>query len=149
MIGIYLPRAAVVNCGINRTQPVQNVPTSILFRVQFAGEFMVPVDKDKKQDVAEPEDTNEPKGDPEMAPVYLGRLLPVFCETFQSTMLPSVRKASLTLIKKMVHYIQPSLLVETCSPESATYNLGTMLVEVIATVLDNEVKYLLCVSYRC
>ncbi|CAH0382752.1 unnamed protein product [Bemisia tabaci] len=106
--------------------------------LQSPGEFMVPVDKDKKQDVAEPEDTNEPKGDPEMAPVYLGRLLPVFCETFQSTMLPSVRKASLTLIKKMVHYIQPSLLVETCSPESATYNLGTMLVEVIATVLDNE-----------
>lgn len=41
----------------------------------------------------------------------------------------------------MVHYIQPSLLVEACSPESSTYNLGTMLVEVIATVLDNEVKY--------
>lgn len=50
-----------------------------------------------------------------------------------------VRRASLSLIKKMVHYIQPSLLVEACSPESSTYNLGTMLVEVIATVLDNEV----------
>jgi hypothetical protein len=40
----------------------------------------------------------------------------------------------------MVHYIQPSLLVEACSPESPTYNFGTMLVEVIATVLDNEVR---------
>jgi hypothetical protein len=50
------------------------------------------------------------------------------------------RKASLNLIKKMVHYIQPSLLVEACSPESPTYNFGTMLVEVIATVLDNEVR---------
>jgi len=32
------------------------------------------------------------------------------------------------------------LLVEACSPESPTYNFGTMLVEVIATVLDNEVR---------
>jgi hypothetical protein len=40
----------------------------------------------------------------------------------------------------MVHYIQSSLLVEACSPESPTYNFGTMLVEVIATVLDNEVR---------
>lgn len=106
--------------------------------LQSPGEWMIPVDKEKKQDTIEPEDSGEPKGDPEMAPVYLRRLLPVFCNTFQSTMLASVRKASLSLIKKMVHYIHPSLLVEACSPESSTYNLGTMLVEVIATVLDNE-----------
>ncbi|KAL1139402.1 hypothetical protein AAG570_006386 [Ranatra chinensis] len=86
-------------------------------------------------------ESEEPRGDPEMAPVYLRRLLPVLCNTFQATMLPSVRKSSLSLIKKMVHYIQPSLLVEACSPESTTYNLGTMLVEVIATVLDNESSY--------
>lgn len=80
----------------------------------------------------------EPKGDPEMAPVYLKRLLPVFCQTFQSTMLPSVRKASLSLIRKMVHYIQPDLLVETCGADK-TNGYGAMLVEVIANVLDNEV----------
>lgn len=57
----------------------------------FAGEWMIPVDKEKKQDTVEPEDSGEPKGDPEMAPVYLRRLLPVFCNTFQSTMLASVR----------------------------------------------------------
>ncbi|XP_067009629.1 E3 ubiquitin-protein ligase HECTD1 isoform X3 [Anabrus simplex] len=106
--------------------------------LQSPGEWMIPSEKEKKPDTVEPEDSSEPKGDPEMAPVYLRRLLPVFCNTFQSTMLPSVRKASLSLIKKMVHYIQPSLLVEACSPESPTYNFGTMLVEVIATVLDNE-----------
>uniref|UniRef100_A0A1B6DIC7 E3 ubiquitin-protein ligase n=1 Tax=Clastoptera arizonana TaxID=38151 RepID=A0A1B6DIC7_9HEMI len=106
--------------------------------LQSPGEWMIPVNKEKKTDTIEQEDTNEPKGDPEMAPLYLRRLLPVFCNTFQSTMLASVRKSSLSLIKKMVHYIQPTLLVEACSPESSTYNLGTMLVEVIATVLDNE-----------
>lgn len=49
------------------------------------------------------------------------------------------RKASLSLIKKMIHYIQPDLLMETCSLESPTYNFGATLTEVIATVLDNEV----------
>lgn len=101
---------------------------------------------------------NEPKGDPEMAPLYVKRLLPVFCQTFQSTMLASVRKASLGkyiyihnvylvklltfifiagLIRKMVHYAQPELLNELCT---ADVNVGTILVEVIATVLDNEVR---------
>ncbi|KAL0267404.1 UNVERIFIED_CONTAM: hypothetical protein PYX00_009683 [Menopon gallinae] len=106
--------------------------------LQSPGEWMLPGDKDKKSESVESEDVSEPKGDPEIAPIYLRRLLPVFCNTFQSTMLPSVRKASLSLIKKMVHYIQPSLLAEACSPEAPTHNLGTMLVEVIATVLDNE-----------
>lgn len=52
---------------------------------------MIPGDKDKKTEAVESEDLTEPKGDPEMAPIYLRRLLPVFCTTFQSTMLPSVR----------------------------------------------------------
>ncbi len=50
------------------------------------------------------------------------------------------RKSSLNLIKKMVHYIQPSLLTDMCCNDSPTYGLGTMLVEVIANVLDNEVS---------
>lgn len=39
----------------------------------------------------EKEESNEPKGDPEVAPIYLKQLLPVFTNVFQSTMLPSVR----------------------------------------------------------
>jgi E3 ubiquitin-protein ligase HECTD1 len=52
---------------------------------------MIPAEKEKKTDAVESDDSGEPKGDPEMAPVYLRRLLPVFCNTFQSTMLASVR----------------------------------------------------------
>lgn len=81
-------------------------------------------------------ETTEPKGDPDMAPVYLRRLLPVFCHTFQSSMIASVRKASLTIIKKMVHYTQPVLLNSLCSHESNLF-IST-LVEVVAAVLDNE-----------
>ncbi|XP_043269545.1 E3 ubiquitin-protein ligase HECTD1 isoform X3 [Venturia canescens] len=105
--------------------------------LQSPGEWMLPPNQEHRKPDTEVEDFTEPKGDPEMAPVYLRRLLPVFCTTFQSTMLSSVRKASLSLIRKMVHYIQPELLVETCGSDK-TSGCGAMLVEVIANVLDNE-----------
>lgn len=120
--------------------------------LQSPGEWMVPLERDRpRKSESDSEDVIEPRGDPEMAPIYLTRLLPVFCSTFQATMLPSVRKASLGLIKKMIHYIQPSVLMELCNPESTSNNFSTQLVEVIATVLDNEVglaflllKYFVC-----
>ncbi|XP_015591532.2 E3 ubiquitin-protein ligase HECTD1 isoform X2 [Cephus cinctus] len=105
--------------------------------LQSPGEWMLPSNQEHRKPETEVEEFTEPKGDPEMAPVYLKRLLPVFCATFQSTMLPSVRKASLSLIRKMVHYIQPELLVEACSADG-TAGCGATLVEVIANVLDNE-----------
>ncbi|XP_023244989.1 E3 ubiquitin-protein ligase HECTD1 isoform X2 [Copidosoma floridanum] len=107
--------------------------------LQSPAEWMLPPpgQDDRKLESNDVKELSEPKGDPEMAPVYLKRLLPVFCSTFQSTMLPSVRKASLSLIRKIVHYIQPELLVETCGADK-TNGCGAMLVEVIANVLDNE-----------
>lgn len=44
-----------------------------------------------KTETVQTNESKEPKGDPEMASIYLKRLLPVFCNTFQSTMLPSIR----------------------------------------------------------
>ncbi|CAK6980078.1 E3 ubiquitin-protein ligase HECTD1 isoform X5 [Scomber scombrus] len=109
--------------------------------LQSPGDWMCPVNKGddkKKKDVnKEEEEGSEPKGDPEMAPIYLKRLLPVFAQTFQQTMLPSIRKASLALIRKMVHYSSEVLLKEVCDSE-AGHNLPTVLVEITATVLDQE-----------
>ncbi|XP_064192134.1 E3 ubiquitin-protein ligase HECTD1 isoform X3 [Anguilla rostrata] len=109
--------------------------------LQSPGDWMCPVNKGddkKKKDVnKEEEESNEPKGDPEMAPTYLKRLLPVFAQTFQQTMLPSIRKASLALIRKMIHYSSEALLKEVCNSDSG-HNLPTVLVEITATVLDQE-----------
>ncbi|XP_078144182.1 E3 ubiquitin-protein ligase HECTD1 [Centroberyx gerrardi] len=109
--------------------------------LQSPGDWMCPVNKGddkKKKDVnKEEEEGSEPKGDPEMAPIYLKRLLPVFAQTFQQTMLPSIRKASLALIRKMVHYSSEVLLKEVCDSETG-HNLPTVLVEITATVLDQE-----------
>lgn len=47
---------------------------------------------DHKEEVPEDRpESSEPKGDPEMAPVFLRNLLPVFAQVFQSAMLQSVR----------------------------------------------------------
>uniref|UniRef100_A0A4W5N0X6 E3 ubiquitin-protein ligase n=1 Tax=Hucho hucho TaxID=62062 RepID=A0A4W5N0X6_9TELE len=109
--------------------------------LQSPGDWMCPVnkgeDKKKKDANKEEEEGSEPKGDPEMAPIYLKRLLPVFAQTFQQTMLPSIRKASLALIRKMIHYSCEVLLKEVCDSD-AGHNLPTVLVEITATVLDLE-----------
>ena len=39
-----------------------------------------------------PEDGDrEPRGDPEMAPLYLRKMLPIFAQVYNNTMMPSVR----------------------------------------------------------
>jgi len=75
----------------------------------------------------------DPKGDPEMVPVYVEALLPVLCRTFQSTMIASVKRASLGLLKKMLHYLGPDLVVQVSQSE-----VGGEIVAVMATVLDTE-----------
>ncbi|KAM9294000.1 E3 ubiquitin-protein ligase HECTD1 isoform 1-T1 [Gastrophryne carolinensis] len=109
--------------------------------LQSPGDWMCPVnkgdEKKKKDSNREEEECSEPKGDPEMAPVYLKRLLPVFAQTFQQTMLPSIRKASLALIRKMIHFCSEALLNEVCDSD-AGHNLPTVLVEITASVLDQE-----------
>ena len=81
-------------------------------------------------------EAEETRGDPEMVPQYVHCLLPVFCHTlitFQSTMIPSVKRASLGLVRKMLHYLQPEVLEEVSNRE-----VGQEVVAVLATVLDAE-----------
>ncbi len=75
-----------------------------------------------------------PKGDPEMIPIYAKSLLPMFCHTFQSTMIVTVKKSSLGLIKKIIHYMESELLAVVCQNRQ----LVGEIVEVLTSVLDNE-----------
>ena len=50
------------------------------------------------------------------------------------------RKASLALIRKMIHYTQPELMLEMCICDSEASTFSNQLVEVLAIVLDNEVR---------
>lgn len=121
--------------------------------LQSPGEWMAAGHSLVNKDGSDDSSTIEPRGDPEMAPIYLKFFLPMFCRTFQGTMLSSVRRASLGLIKKMVQYAHPQVLKGLCNSQSeaistdmpviaisSSCNLGTLLVEVVASVLDNEVS---------
>ena len=57
-----------------------------------------------------------------MVPVYVSTLLPVFCHTFHSSMIPSVKRACLGLIKKIVHYMDKDLLEATSNTDVAGIN---------------------------
>ena len=76
-----------------------------------------------------------PKGDPEMIPLYVRTLLPMFCQTYQATMITSVKKSSLGLIKKIIHYLTNELMIEVCTEN---VHLIASVVEVLTSVLDNE-----------
>ncbi|KAH8410654.1 hypothetical protein KR009_011091 [Drosophila setifemur] len=112
--------------------------------LQSPGEWMSPdhslLDKDGKKYTL-----MEPRGDPEMAPIYLKLLLPIFCRTFLGSMLGSVRRASLAVIKKIVQYAYPTVLQSLSGSgygedftSTSAQNGGNLLIEVVASVLDNE-----------
>ena len=54
-----------------------------------------------------------------MVPRYVKSLLPMFSRTYQSTMIQSVKKSSLGLIKKIVLYLNAQLLKQICTEEPA------------------------------
>lgn len=53
--------------------------------------------KNESEDGSEPQEDLD-KGDPEMAPVYLKRLLPVFTELFHSSLAPPLRSEFIVLV---------------------------------------------------
>jgi E3 ubiquitin-protein ligase HECTD1 len=60
--------------------------------LQSPGEYMVTSEVARERTKSDCEEiVQEPKGDPEMAPTYLQRLLPLFCSTYHSTMVPAIR----------------------------------------------------------
>jgi len=61
----------------------------------------------------------------------------------------AARKASLALLRKMIHYITPLLLDEICSQEGTGVNFGSQLVEVLSVVLDNEVCVTEQITLEC
>lgn len=92
---------------------------------------------ESKKDVEKKEEPERAvKGDPEMALKYVKHLVPVFAHTYQGSLLHSIKKATLAILKKMIHYIPASMMEELVS-----HNVASQLVDVIAVALNSEVKY--------
>ena len=73
-----------------------------------------------------------------MVPIYVSTLLPVFCHTFHSSMIPSVKRASLGLVKKIVHYMDKNLLDATSNTDVAgqVFFRGKHLKKIILPVTE-------------
>ena len=87
------------------------------------------------------EEEEEDKGDPEMAPVYIKRLLPVMAEVFHSSLAPALRKECLRLMKKICRYITSEWLEEISQDRDVQQpTFPAQISEVLAITLENEVK---------
>ena len=121
-------------------------------KLSFTGEWMVPTNttqtrepsteqpktEETKKNEEPAEEPTEPvvKGDREMAPLYVKRLLPVFAQTFKSSLVPSIRKATLAIMKKVIHFIPIEMMCEVI----ASSNVASNVVEVLSSVLNVEVS---------
>ncbi len=105
-------------------------------------------EEDKKKDSKSKEkesgevESPEDRGDPEMVPVYLQRLLPIFTEIYHSSLAPALRKESLRLTRKMCRYISSTCLqelcIETAPLDHAHPPFSAQISEVLAAVLESE-----------
>ncbi len=102
-------------------------------------------------------DTSRITGDEAMSREYISKLLPAFTSLFlQQAMQPNMRRAALTLVRKMSHFCPADLMLQLASNQSQVAKvddadkngasqypecspLAVQLVQVIAAVLDNEV----------
>ena len=112
--------------------PASNTPGRDATTSQTNEEESKPDEEPKE----ETEDTTV-KGDVEMAPLYATRLLPVFAQTFRSSLVPSIRKATLAIMKKVIHYIPQGMMSEVIS----SCNIAASIVEVLSSVLNVEVCF--------
>ena len=119
--------------------PVGNSSASTSVPTQPAAAQDATSVEEKKE---EPEDV---KGDPEMAPVYLKNLLPLFAKNYKETMMPSIRKATLALMRKMIHYASQAQLEEL----SQNSTFASVIVEVLSVVLDHEVSVSITIKKKC
>ncbi|XP_068683255.1 E3 ubiquitin-protein ligase HECTD1-like isoform X4 [Montipora foliosa] len=117
--------------------------------LQSPGEWMVPVGNNSAPSTAaaqplaaedstnteeKKEEAEDVKGDAEMAPIYLKNLLPLFAKNYKETMMPSIRKATLALMRKMIHYASQAQLEDL----SQNLSFASVIVEVLSVVLDHD-----------
>ena len=79
---------------------------------------------------------NEIKGDIEMQPLYLQRLLATFCQLYQNTMILTIKRSTLRLISKLLHYATvEQIRVHLMREEN---NILTTLFELLSSILDTN-----------
>ena len=80
--------------------------------------------------------SDEIKGDVEMQPIYLQRLLAIFCQLYQNTMILTIKRSTLRLISKLLHYATVEQIREYLMKDET--NILTTLFELLSSILDTN-----------
>ena len=80
--------------------------------------------------------SKENKGDLEIQPLYLQRLLAIFCQLYQNTMILTIKRSTLRLISKLLHYASVAQIEEHLM--HGDNNILTTLFELLSSILDTN-----------
>jgi hypothetical protein len=101
-------------------------------------------EKSKDDEKKEEDESTDTTADPETAASYIIHLLPLFIKSYQTSMVSSVKKAILSLTRKMIFYSTGENLQELAKISG----FASGLVEVIAAVFENEVQFVISYSVQ-
>jgi E3 ubiquitin-protein ligase HECTD1 len=85
---------------------------------------------DTKQTSTDNLNPEKNKGDIEMQLIYLERLLSIFCQLYQNTMIVTIKRSTLRLISKLIQYATVEQIRQL--------NILTTLFELLSTILDTN-----------
>uniref|UniRef100_H2XKE2 E3 ubiquitin-protein ligase n=1 Tax=Ciona intestinalis TaxID=7719 RepID=H2XKE2_CIOIN len=91
--------------------------------------------KDAEKKSKEEEKQNLIKGDSPVASVFINKLLPLFLDTYQVTVYPSVAQSALSLLHKTVKYVVEQQLRDAVL---SAQNIPEKFANVVSTALDQE-----------
>ena len=80
--------------------------------------------------------TNEIKGDIDMQPIYLKHFLSIFCQLYQNTMILTIKRNTLRLITKLLHYSTIKQINEYLMKDEI--NILIILFELLSSILDTN-----------
>ncbi|XP_076816720.1 E3 ubiquitin-protein ligase HECTD1-like isoform X3 [Clavelina lepadiformis] len=94
-------------------------------------------EKKKDEESNKTKDDHKPnvKGDPEMVPLYLKKLLSIFLKTFQHAVSPAVSSKAIALLLQTVRFATSAQIQETVQDEA---DLVENFADVISAALDHE-----------
>ncbi|CAF0845992.1 unnamed protein product [Adineta ricciae] len=81
-------------------------------------------------DTKQPTSFEKAKGDLDIQPMYLERLLSIFCQLYQNTMILTIKRSTLRLVSKLIHYATLEQIRDL--------KILTSVFELLSTILDTN-----------
>uniref|UniRef100_H2Z0Z7 E3 ubiquitin-protein ligase n=1 Tax=Ciona savignyi TaxID=51511 RepID=H2Z0Z7_CIOSA len=91
--------------------------------------------KDADKRLKDEEKSNLVKGDPPAVSMFINKLLPLFLDTYQGAVYPTVAQSSMSLLHKTVKYVSEQQLADVARTQQ---NIPEKFANVVSTAFDQE-----------